>query len=156
MPHWGEEYYRTPNENTVRQAKKMIAAGVDVILGSHPHMVQPVEYVKVKTADGRVRTGLVAYSLGNFISNMCLPYTDSGILLDFTLRELPEGGFAAGDVRIVPVYCWRREDMIQPLCALKALKDAPEDMSADDRSLVKESCDRLRELIDDAFPLAEC
>ena len=48
------------------------------------------------------------------------------------------------------------KDMIQPLCALKALKDAPEDMSADDRSLVKESCDRLRELIDDAFPLAEC
>lgn len=156
MPHWGEEFYRTPNENTVRQAKKMIAAGVDVILGSHPHMVQPVEYVKVKTADGGVRTGLVAYSLGNFISNMCLPYTDSGIVLDFTLRERPEGGFTVGDVSIVPVYCWRREDMIQPLCALKVLNDIPEGMCVEDRSWAKESCDRLRELIDDAFPLAEC
>ena len=46
--------------------------------------------------------------------------------------------------------------MIQPLCALKVLNNAPEGMCEDDRSWANESCDRLRELIDDAFPLAEC
>ena len=45
--------------------------------------------------------------------------------------------------------------MIRPLCALKALNDAPKGMGAKNRPRLKGSCDRLRELIDDAFPLTE-
>ena len=153
MLHWGEEYWRRPEENTVTQAKKLVAAGVDVILGGHPHMVQPVEFVEAQAADGGVRRGLVAYSLGNFIGNMCLQYTDSGIMLDFTLRERPEGGFAVEDVRAVPVYCWRREDMIQALCSMRYLNAPPEGMSAFGWARLKESYRELRELIDEGIPM---
>jgi hypothetical protein len=118
-------------------------------------MVQPVEFIEAQTGDGEVRTGLVAYSLGNFISNMCLQYTDTGIVLDFTLRERPEGGFAVEDVRAVPIYCWRREDMIQTLCLKRYLNQPPEGMSALEWTRLKENYAELRELIDKRIPMTE-
>ncbi|MGI6240097.1 MAG: CapA family protein, partial [Christensenellales bacterium] len=68
LPHWGTEYLRKPDAIVRETAREMIAAGVDVILGSHPHMVQPIEFVTVET-DAGARRALVAWSLGNFISN---------------------------------------------------------------------------------------
>lgn len=62
--HWGNEYTHEPTENQRQLAEKMASWGADVIIGHHPHVIQPVEYIE--NADGR-RT-LVAYSLGNFIS----------------------------------------------------------------------------------------
>lgn len=61
--HWGVEYTHAPLSWDRAFARRMIAAGVDVVAGHHPHFVQPVERVEV---DGRV--GWVAYSLGNFLS----------------------------------------------------------------------------------------
>lgn len=62
--HWGNEYTHEPTENQRQLAEKMASWGADVIIGHHPHVIQPVEYIE--NTDGR-RT-LVAYSLGNFIS----------------------------------------------------------------------------------------
>ncbi len=56
--HWGEEYVTQPNEEIIALAHAMIEAGADVILGHHPHVLQPVELYKNK---------LIFYSLGNFI-----------------------------------------------------------------------------------------
>ena len=128
LPHWGEEYRRTPEDDTVICAKKMISACVDVVLGSHTHMVQPVEYLETETEEGKKRTSLVAYSLGNFISNQSDRYTDSGIVLDFTVRLLREGGVSVENVRVLPIFCWRRDNMIQPLCSKKYLNEAPAGM----------------------------
>ena len=153
MPHWGEEYNRKPEANTVALAKKMIAAGVDVVLGSHPHMVQPVEYVEAEAADGSLRRGLVAYCLGNFIDNMTKRYTDSGIILDFTLRERQQGGFEVVEPRIVPIYCWKRSDMIQAVSSLEYLESAPEGMDGGTWDRLKASYRELRELIDEDIPM---
>ena len=153
LPHWGEEYRRKPDANTVAMAKKMIAAGVDVVLGSHPHMVQPVEYVTATTQGGETRTGLVAYSLGNFISNMVKQYTDWGIVLDFTLREKQGGGFEAVDVGAVPIFCWRRNSMIQALPAMKYLEEKPEGMDKTRYARLKACCKEARSLLDDSIPL---
>ncbi|MBQ2846775.1 MAG: CapA family protein [Clostridia bacterium] len=62
--HWGNEYTHEPTDSQRKLAEKMASWGADVIIGHHPHVIQPVEYIE--NADGR-RT-LVAYSLGNFIS----------------------------------------------------------------------------------------
>lgn len=56
--HWGVEHYDYPSPKQRLEAKKMICAGVDLILGHHPHVMQGVE---------RFGEGIVAYSLGNFI-----------------------------------------------------------------------------------------
>jgi poly-gamma-glutamate synthesis protein (capsule biosynthesis protein) len=63
--HWGIEYQTRPRESDVGLSERLFEAGVDVILGHHPHVLQPVEVYQAK--DGRIC--LVAYSLGNFISN---------------------------------------------------------------------------------------
>ena len=153
LPHWGLEYRREPEAETVVLAKKMIASGVDVILGNHPHMVQPVEHLTVETETGERRTGLVAYSLGNFISNQPYRYTDSGIILDFTVSRLWEGSLAVENVRVIPTYCWRRDGMIQTLCSKQYLDEAPEGMDGDTFLRLKESYEELRELIDESIPM---
>ena len=62
--HWGNEYTHTPTERQRELAAKMSEWGADIIIGHHPHVIQPIEYID--RPDGS-RT-LVAYSLGNFIS----------------------------------------------------------------------------------------
>ena len=62
--HWGNEYTHEPTDAQRELAEKLAAWGADVIIGTHPHVIQPVEYITNR--DGRKT--LVAYSLGNFIS----------------------------------------------------------------------------------------
>ena len=62
--HWGNEYTHEPTDAQRELAQKLAAWGADVIVGHHPHVIQPVEYIT--NSDGRKT--LVAYSLGNFIS----------------------------------------------------------------------------------------
>jgi poly-gamma-glutamate synthesis protein (capsule biosynthesis protein) len=62
--HWGNEYQHTPTKRQRDIAQALVAAGCDVILGHHPHVLQPVEIVECNG-----RKALVAFSMGNFISN---------------------------------------------------------------------------------------
>lgn len=62
--HWGNEYTHEPTDSQRTLAEKLASWGADVIIGTHPHVIQPVEYII--NNDGRKT--LVAYSLGNFIS----------------------------------------------------------------------------------------
>ncbi len=63
--HWGDEYTTSPTAWQRRVASELIEAGADVILGHHPHVLQPIESYIAR--DNRM--GLIVYSLGNFISN---------------------------------------------------------------------------------------
>lgn len=62
--HWGNEYQHEPTKRQRDIARGLVAAGCDLILGHHPHVIQPVELL-----ESGGRKALVAYSLGNFISN---------------------------------------------------------------------------------------
>jgi len=75
--HWGIEYAAAPRPEDVDMAHKMLDAGASVIVGHHPHVLQPVE--TYKTADGR--NTVIFYSLGNFLSNQSRTYVD-GLMPD--------------------------------------------------------------------------
>ncbi len=107
VTHWGEEYERTPEATTANYAKELVAAGADVIIGGHPHMVQPAEYITATDASGRTRTALCVYSLGNFLSQHEARYTDSGIVFEFTIQENTDGSFSIVQPGYVPVYAWK-------------------------------------------------
>ena len=62
--HWGNEYQHEPTQRQRDIAKGLVEAGADLILASHPHVLQPIEPLEVGG-----RKGIVAYSLGNFIAN---------------------------------------------------------------------------------------
>lgn len=68
--HWGDEYEQQPRADDVALAHALADAGALVVLGHHPHVLQPVELYR--RADGR--TAVIAYSLGNFISNQSRHY----------------------------------------------------------------------------------
>jgi poly-gamma-glutamate synthesis protein (capsule biosynthesis protein) len=63
--HWGVEYEQQPRAEDVELAHRLVDAGALVVLGHHPHVLQPLELHRAP--DGRV--GVIAYSLGNFVSN---------------------------------------------------------------------------------------
>ncbi len=79
--HWGEEYRKQPNETQRLLANMLINKGVHHIIGSHPHVVQPIQ---VHEREDGTRH-LVAYSLGNYISNQSDRGTDGGITLTLEL-----------------------------------------------------------------------
>ena len=80
--HWGNEYTNEPTNSQRDIAKYLSDLGVDLIIGTHPHVVQPIEYVG---------DTLVIYSLGNFISNQLVVGLNPaiGLLLgiDITVDE---------------------------------------------------------------------
>ncbi len=88
--HWGTEYSFNPTDRQRYLAQQMAEWGVDIIIGHHPHVLQPVE--TVETSDGR--TVLVAYSLGNFASAQADAYCLVGGILDYTVERETEDGEA--------------------------------------------------------------
>lgn len=79
--HYGGEYQPLPNNQQRKIADQLFSWGADIILGSHPHVLQPYEWREVLTEDGELKKGFVIYSLGNFISNQrTVPRDIGGIL----------------------------------------------------------------------------
>ncbi|MFP7298093.1 CapA family protein [Neobacillus niacini] len=72
--HWGNEYQRIPTNEQRDLANFLANEGVDIIFGSHPHVLQPMEWID----RGNGRKSFVAYSLGNFISGQVRDYKDIG------------------------------------------------------------------------------
>lgn len=79
--HWGNEYQSKPSAYQKHWEKYIYEQGVDMIIGSHPHVIQPIER---KVVAGKER--LTAYSLGNFVSNQRDRYKNGGLML-FTSIE---------------------------------------------------------------------
>ncbi len=100
--HWGEEFSRVYSSAHEDLAKEYIAAGADIILGAHPHVVQPIERYTVEGEDGTTREGVVAYSLGNFISNQRDRYNITGIVLYLPVTKAVDGTISIGHLTYVP------------------------------------------------------
>jgi poly-gamma-glutamate synthesis protein (capsule biosynthesis protein) len=83
--HWGEEYQRAPNAFQKDIAAYLFANGANVIIGSHPHVIQPMEWHK---SDSISKEQLVVWSLGNFVSNQRKRYTDGGTMFSIKLQKV--------------------------------------------------------------------
>lgn len=103
MLHWGSEYETEISDSQKEIADTLLSAGVNVILGSHSHVVGPVELREVTGSDGQTRQGLVAWSLGNFYSLMTREGTMESMILQIGLRVDGEGGVSFDSVSFVPV-----------------------------------------------------
>lgn len=80
--HFGKEYLNKPDAYQRDIVAHALASGADIVLGGHPHHVQPYELLRYP---GQEKPRLVAYSLGNFVSAQRDRYTDGGMVLYFTL-----------------------------------------------------------------------
>lgn len=107
-PHWGEEYHEQPNQTQIAFANQVLNAGATAVIGSHPHVLQPVK--KYITDDGRAT--LISYSLGNFVSFQGSPRTRSTIILLLGLTKTPSKTIING-VRFVPLFMQNRSGVSQ-------------------------------------------
>ena len=86
--HTGEEYARSPSPADRRLCQHLFRLGVDIILGSHVHVIRPLERVVIKDPfSNHLKTGFLAYSLGNFLSNQRWRYSDCGLMLTLRLQK---------------------------------------------------------------------
>jgi poly-gamma-glutamate capsule biosynthesis protein CapA/YwtB (metallophosphatase superfamily) len=104
--HFGTEYQTVPSDAQKKLARKLIAAGADIIAGSHPHVVQPYETVEVAETDGTVRRGLIIYSMGNFLSNQRGDTKDYGVIFKVRIRK-EKGVISISDVEPIPTWVHR-------------------------------------------------
>lgn len=117
LPHWGFEYEYWPDAHVRFDAHRLIELGVDVVLGSSPHVLQAVEPVSIDGADprcpvqvrrgGAPRMGVVAYSLGNFLSIMPTLACRTGAALRLGLRRV-DGAWSVATIAATPTFCGRR------------------------------------------------
>jgi poly-gamma-glutamate synthesis protein (capsule biosynthesis protein) len=97
---WGNEYQSAPTPEQQALAAQLLASpDVDLIVGSHVHVVQPIQKVGEK---------YVAYGVGNFLSNQGAPSTPTasqdGMILQALVREQPDGSFRATEVGFTPTW----------------------------------------------------
>ncbi|SEM78349.1 CapA family protein [Paenibacillus sp. OV219] len=106
--HFGTEYQTAPNDTQKNLARKLIAAGADIIAGSHPHVVQPYEMVEAAQPDGTVHKGLIIYSMGNFISSQQGKSKDYGVIYKVHIhKDGPSKQTTITDVEAIPTWVHR-------------------------------------------------
>lgn len=115
--HWGNEYERAPRREQIDAARRVVESGVDLLIGHHPHVLQPV--VRMKTSRGT--EAVVAYSLGNLLSNQGYGYrpgvrperegdTRDAAVLRIEVSKGADGAVRVDAVRAVPLWTEHRPD----------------------------------------------
>lgn len=104
--HFGYEYQTQISDYQKNVVESTINSGADIILGAHPHVIQQFE--RFPTKDGRVDTGFVAYSLGNFISNQRWRYSDGGLVLNFEItKNIYTDSIYISNVNYLPIWLFK-------------------------------------------------
>jgi poly-gamma-glutamate synthesis protein (capsule biosynthesis protein) len=84
--HWGNEYERLPTKEQRVIGEFVRKCGADAVIGSHPHVVQPVEVLR--NVNDSTEYFPIVYSLGNFVSNQRDRYRDGGIIFELDLEKV--------------------------------------------------------------------
>lgn len=107
--HWGEEYHTEEIKSQRTMAQKICNLGVDVIIGGHPHVVEPVDLLTSET-DSEHKTFCI-YSLGNAVSNqrrermnLSTGHTEDGILFSVTFEKIGDGKAYVKSVDVLPLW----------------------------------------------------
>ena len=111
--HWGEEYQLTANTWQKSIAQKLSNMGVNMIVGGHPHVVQPMELIHSEDSQN---TTICIYSLGNAVSNQRRElmknsspkgHTEDGVMFSYKLKKSGDGEVSVVDVDIIPTWVYK-------------------------------------------------
>lgn len=106
--HFGQEYLREPDDYQKQIVNKIIGLGADIIIGGHPHVIQPVNFFKTNNAE--LDSGFVAYSLGNFVSNQRWRYSDAGLILNIQIsKNILTDSIYIREVNYLPTWVFKGE-----------------------------------------------
>ena len=105
--HWGTEYSTVPNDTQNELADFLFQNGVNIILGTHPHVLQKMEKRTVTLEDGSTQDGFIIYSLGNFISDQNADNTRTSIILDLQITKHTDDSVTIDNVNYIPIYMYK-------------------------------------------------
>ena len=105
--HWGTEYNTSPSSSQKETADFLFKNGVDIVLGGHPHVLQPMEKRTVTLDDGTTKDGFIIYSLGNFMADQNAKNTKDSIILDLTITKHVDGTVTIDKAEYIPIYLYK-------------------------------------------------
>jgi len=106
--HYGPEYNREPDDCQKEIVQMIIQTGADIIIGGHPHVIQPTEFFK--TNNSKLDSGFVAYSMGNFISNQRWRYSDTGMILKIEIsKNILNDSIYISRINYLPTWVFKGE-----------------------------------------------
>ncbi len=123
--HFGEEYQRRPNARQLAVVDGLFEAGADLVIGHHPHVVQP-GLIRQEAGGGRA----AVFSLGNFISNQRDRYTDQGLMVTAQLGFDLKGRKTLGPLVLRQTRCIRRVVNGRPTFRVLPTREAAADPAA--------------------------
>ena len=105
--HWGTEYRTTANEEQKELSDFLFQNGVNIIIGNHPHVIEPFETREVTMPDGTTKQCFVAYALGNFTADQNAINTRDSIILNMKITRKVDGTICIDNINYVPIYMYK-------------------------------------------------
>jgi len=108
--HWGTENIAEPTAKQDSMFHWAADNGADLVIGAHPHVIGPIDYFKTKK-NASLDSGVVAWSLGNFVSNQYWRYTDAGLIFNVTIeKNHTTGKKTLKQTEYIPTWVYRGYD----------------------------------------------
>ena len=157
--HWGNEYELTESDIQNEMAQKLCDLGIDMLIGSHPHCVQPVDLLTSNTEDHKM---VCLYSVGNHVSNQLREYipplpnghSEDGLMVKINLEQTDDGPVSLTNVEFLPTwtFCRKTDDgsseyFILPVDNPGEVKEKTSDLNTG--SEIDESLSRTTQIIND-------
>ena len=109
--HWGIEYKTTANSEQEELADFLFKNGVDIILGTHPHVLEQMEKRTVTLENGETKEGFVIYSLGNFVCDQNAENTRTSIILNLEITKHTDGNVTVDKTDYTPIYMYKNSNL---------------------------------------------
>ena len=105
--HWGVEYKTSPNNEQTDLTNFLFENGADIIIGNHPHVLQPMEKREITLSDGTTKDGFIVYSLGNFLADQSKKYSRSSAILNLNITKNEAGKISINTAKYTPIYMFK-------------------------------------------------
>ena len=108
--HWGTEYKTSANSEQKELADYLFKNGVDIILGNHPHVLEPMEKKTITLDDGTTKDVFVVYALGNFTADQREEITRDSAILNLNITKNIDGKISINKIDYVPIYMYKNSN----------------------------------------------
>lgn len=108
--HWGTEYKTSANSEQKELTDYLFKNGVDIILGNHPHVLEPMEKKTITLDDGTTKDVFVVYALGNFTADQRDEITRDSAILNLNITKNVDGNISINKVDYVPIYMYKNSN----------------------------------------------
>ena len=161
--HWGVEYQDQPGETQKQIARKLIAGGVDFLMGNHPHCLQPMEKVQT-TRNGKTVNRYICYALGNFIADQIVLEEDGlktqqAAIVTIKIKKASDGSvdITSGEYLPILTHAYYKDGVTNDykVLPMTSLKDNPIPCAYAGEDYFSNSYARVTKLLGDALPVSK-